>query len=191
MSGSGFCCSIIFDVAGQSCYEVGVVWWLLLGGRFWAMQTADQLTSIVHHVLCCSSSPCTSACSVLFVLLGRHPAYSTRLTHRPFPSCCYHLVSPHPTTQPKDAEGDKAKEAAAASAGGDKAEAPDTRQASDKKDDGSKAAQALALRPQPPPPPPPPSIKLKAVRLGKQLLEPHAYSLSSKEWLVCIAASIR
>jgi hypothetical protein len=45
-------------------------------------------------------------------------------------------------------------------------------------------AQKKEEKQQQPPPfkpqPPPPSIALQACRLGKQLLEPHAYSLSSE-----------
>lgn len=71
---------------------------------------------------------------------------------------CLHVPAlPHP--QAKDGDGDK-KESADAKEGEKKEE-----------------------KKQPPPPkpqPPPPSIALQACRLGKQLLEPHAYSLSSE-----------
>jgi hypothetical protein len=97
------------------------------------------------------------------------------------------------------AEGDAPAAAAAADAPAAAADKPDA--AADSKTEGSKEAAAAAAdtgkkeqaaeKPkEAAPPPPPPSIALTACRLGKQLLEPHAYTLSG-EWLEAVCGSSR
>lgn len=120
-----------------------------------------RIPLLVMHMQSLADAPCSPDSAPSSA--PPYNAHSVSCAHKT--ACaCHSMSTPPPPPQAKPAEGD-AKE------GDKKSEAADK-----KSEEKAKPAPKVAA----PPPPPPPSLKLQACRLGKQLLEPHSYSLSSE-----------